>query len=342
MKRWIGGVLLGSAAAAGALFYATQVERGDVRLDRFTVDIDRPGIPQAGITILHLSDLHFRPGGRAQARKIARLWQLLAGERYDLVVLTGDLIHDGAGLPAVLALIERLCPRLGAFNCPGNHDYAEYSVWGMFGASGRGNGALPAATGGSGLLREVAGRARDLAGYLRKVVRNELVRLPVAFNDVAAMNVELAARGVQPLVNRALRVQAEGVDLWVAGVDDPTEGRPDLAAALTGVPEGAPLILLAHNPDIWLDPRVGRADLVLSGHTHGGQVRLPLVGAAHTQGTHLTRRRPAGWFQRGGTRMFVSRGLGESIPLRFGVPPQAALIRVVPGSRREMKLGGPA
>jgi predicted MPP superfamily phosphohydrolase len=57
---------------------------------------------------------------------------------------------------------------------------------------------------------------------------------------------------------------------------------------------------------------------------------LPLIGAAHTQGTHLTRRHPAGWFQRGGTRMFVSRGLGESIPLRFGVRPQVALIRIVP------------
>jgi predicted MPP superfamily phosphohydrolase len=55
-----------------------------------------------------------------------------------------------------------------------------------------------------------------------------------------------------------------------------------------------------------------------------------LIGAAHTQGTHLRRRRPAGWFQRGQTRMFVTRGLGESIPLRFRVRPQVALIRLVP------------
>jgi hypothetical protein len=103
-----------------------------------------------------------------------------------------------------------------------------------------------------------------------------------------------------------------------------------MAAALAGVPDGALLLLLAHNPDVWLDPLVERAGLVLSGHTHGGQVRLPGVGAAHTQGTHLSRRRPAGWFQRGRTLMFVSRGLGESIPLRFGVRPQIALIRWVP------------
>ncbi len=331
MKRWIGGAVLGAAVAGvGAILYATQVERTDVQLDRFTVEIDRPDIPPEGITVLHLSDFHFRAGGRVQARKIARLRQRLVGERYDIVALTGDLIHDMAGFPEALALIERLRPRLGAFSCPGNHDYAEYSVWGMFGEDGPANGELPTANRKPAPFGEVARLARKLTDYARKVVRNELVRLPVAFNDVAAMNAELAARGVQPLVNRALRVQADGVDLWVAGIDDPTEGRPDLAAALTDVPDDPLLILLAHNPDIWLDPRVGQADLVLSGHTHGGQVRLPLVGAAHTQGTHLSRRRPAGWFQRGGTRMFVSRGLGESIPLRFGARPQVALIRVIP------------
>ena len=114
------------------------------------------------------------------------------------------------------------------------------------------------------------------------------------------------------------------------GLDDLTEGKPDLPAALADVPQGAPLILLAHNPDVWLDPGVERVDLVLSGHTHGGQVHLPGVGAAHTQGTHLSRRRPAGWFERGpSTRMFVTRGLGESIPLRFGARPQVALIHIL-------------
>ena len=90
------------------------------------------------------------------------------------------------------------------------------------------------------------------------------------------------------------------------------------------------VILLAHNPDAWLDPAIVRADLVLAGHTHGGQFRVPLIGALHTQGTYLSRQRPAGWFERGRSRMFVSRGLGESFPFRFGAPPQAVLIRLVP------------
>jgi hypothetical protein len=113
-------------------------------------------------------------------------------------------------------------------------------------------------------------------------------------------------------------------------VDDLSQGTPNMQEALLDVPLGAPLLLLAHNPDIWLEAGVERADLVLSGHTHGGQVRLPILGSIHTQGTYLPRRHAAGWFQRGSTRMFVTRGVGESLPLRLGASPQAALIRLVP------------
>jgi len=303
--------------------YALFVERTQVQLDRFTVRVNKPGLPPEGLTILHLSDFHFRASGRVQARKIARLHRLLDGERYDLLALTGDLIHDAAGFPVALALIESLHPRLGGFSCPGNHDYAEYSIWGIFGHTWRESGE----TGRVGAA-DVVGAVRKLGGFVRKILRNELVRLPVVFNDVPAMHATLRTSGIQPLVNQAVHLQSDGTDLWVAGVDDLTEGKPDPKTALADVPDEAFLLLLAHNPDIWLDPRVTKADLVLAGHTHGGQVRLPLIGVAHTQGTHLTRKRPAGWFQRGAARMFVSRGLGESIPLRLGVRPQIALIKL--------------
>ena len=316
-------------AGALALAYATQVERACVQLDCYEVEVDAPnlppdGVPRGGLTILHLSDFHFRANGKVQARKIARLRELLAGQRYDVLALTGDLVHDAPGFTVALDLIQGLQPRLAAFFCPGNHDYAEYSVWGVFGHTWRDSGAR--ARWQPADLWSAAGK---LADFVRKVLRNELVRLPVAFNDVPGMLAELAAVGVTPLVNRAAPLSVGHATVWFAGVDDLLEGRPDLDAAFAGVPEGAALVLLAHNPDVWLDPRVERADLVLSGHTHGGQMRLPGLGAIHTQGTHLKRRQAAGWFRRGRSRMFVSRGLGESIPLRIGARPQAALIRLV-------------
>lgn len=333
--KWVFKTAL-AALGLGALaaVYATKVERTRVQLDRYEVKIDAAGLqsaglqpaglPTDGLTILHLSDFHFRARGAVQARKIARLLALLTNERYDVLVLTGDLVHDAAGFQVALALVERLSPRRAAFVCPGNHDYAEYSMWGVFGHTWRQSDA-----GSRLVLADLGPAARKLVDFVWKVLRNELVRLPVAFNDVPGMLAELAARGVTPLVNRAVPLPVGEATVWFAGIDDALEGQADLAAALAGAPAGAPLVLLAHNPDVWLDPRAARADLVLSGHTHGGQVRLPVIGAIHTQGTHLKRSRPAGWFHRGTSHMFVSRGLGESIPLRFGVRPQAALIRLV-------------
>ena len=120
-RKW----LLAAGLGLGTLgfLYPRCVEPQRVSLDRYAVPVDWPGIPREGLTILHLSDLHWRAGGAVQAAKLARLRRLLAGESYDLLVLTGDLIHDDAGLPAALAFIATLRPRLAAFSCPGNRDY---------------------------------------------------------------------------------------------------------------------------------------------------------------------------------------------------------------------------
>lgn len=320
-RRW--AVVAGLAGLAGlAVLYARTLGRTRVRLDRFTVVVDRPGLPVAGLTILHLSDLHCRADDPIQAHKLASLRRLLADEQYDVLALTGDLIHDEAGLPVALEFLGQLRPRLGGFSCPGNHDYWESSLWGILGQWPAQPGRITLAD-----LREAALRLGEFVG---KVVRNERVYARVAAHDVAAIHAALIGLGIRPLVNAAHHLQADGMDLWIAGVDDLTQGQPDLAAALAPVPQDALLLLLAHNPDVWLEPAAERAALTLAGHTHGGQVRFPGLGAVHTQGTHLPRRRPSGWFSRGPARLFVTRGVGESLPLRLGVDAQAALIRLVP------------
>jgi len=319
----VGSVLVAMGAGALSLLAAATVERERVQLDRYRVQLNSRHLPSHGLTILHLSDFHFKADGLVQARKIANLQALLAQEHYDVVALTGDLIHDIDGLPAALALIESLRPRYGLYFVPGNHDYAEYTPWGVFGHTWR------ESTGRDFGARDLLHAVRALLDFAGKVARNDLVRMPVRFNDVPGILDRLSAVGVQPLVNTSARLTVDGVDVWFAGVDDELEGRCDLATALGDIPGGVPLVLLAHNPDIWLQEGVDRADLVLSGHTHGGQIQLPVMGAVHTQGTHLRRSQPAGWFERGPSKMFVSRGLGESIPLRFRAAPQAALIHLV-------------
>jgi predicted MPP superfamily phosphohydrolase len=318
-RKW----LLAAGLGLGTLgfLYARFFEPQRVSLDRYVVPVDWPGLPRDGLTILHLSDLHWRAGGVVQAAKLARLQQLLAGASYDLLVLTGDLIHNDAGLPAALAFIEMLRPRLAAFSCPGNRDYWQSSFRALL---------TPPEDAGTSLHVRLPRVTARLIDFAHKARANERWSLHVRPNDTETLHTGLIALGVQPLVNASAHVVGSGIDLWVAGLDDLNQGEPNLAAALDGVPAGAPVILLAHNPDAWLDPAIVRADLVLAGHTHGGQFRVPLIGALHTQGTYLSRRRPAGWFERGRSRMFVSRGLGESFPFRFGAPPQAALIRLVP------------
>jgi predicted MPP superfamily phosphohydrolase len=141
----------------------------------------------------------------------------------------------------------------------------------------------------------------------------------------------IGATPLTDLTNRAVRVSIGADTLWVAGVDDLWWGKPDLGAALKGVPEGAEVVLLAHNPDfaeVSPDPRVG---LVLSGHTHGGQAYLPVLGAAWMPSRYGDKYR-AGLVQGPASQVFVSRGLGEAgVPLRFNCPPEINLLTLTSG-----------
>ena len=316
---WLTGLAIGACAALA--LYAHRVERARVSLDRFTVPIDSPGIPETGLTILHLSDFHFRACDPVQELRLARLRTLLAGARYDLVAFTGDLIHNRIGASRALAFLAELHPRLGAFSVPGNRDYCESSFKAVF--------ATPEERRSLSTGAWMRLTLRKMRRTLHMFAANQRAALRFRTNDVPALHEALRAQGVEPLVNTAVHIAGPDFDLWLAGVDDLTQGCPDLASALASVPHCALLVLLAHNPDIWLDASARRADLILSGHTHGGQLRLPILGAWYRQGTHLSRCRPAGWFEADGRRMFVSRGLGESFPFRLGAPPQAALIRLV-------------
>jgi len=133
----------------------------------------------------------------------------------------------------------------------------------------------------------------------------------------------LAAHGLSVLRNQARQV---ATSLWVAAVDDIWQGRDDLERTLRGIPGDAVVVLLAHEPD-YAD-RVsadGRVDLQLSGHSHGGQVRLPWIGPLLLP--HLARKYHAGLYRVRDMWLYVNRGVGLiSPPVRLNCRPEITLL----------------
>ena len=136
----------------------------------------------------------------------------------------------------------------------------------------------------------------------------------------------LRSTGVAVLENQAVPLPVRGSRLWAAGLADTATRSPSLHA-LDVVPDGEPVLVLSHDPDVF--PYVpSRVALTLAGHLHGSQVNLPLVGRLVTPSRHGARY-AAGHIEEDGRDLFVSRGIGTSrLPVRFLAPPEVALLRL--------------
>lgn len=133
------------------------------------------------------------------------------------------------------------------------------------------------------------------------------------------------------LKNNALCLDRDGDDLWIVGVDDPHHRRDDLTTAMAPVPDDAPAILLAHSPEIIQRPLDPRIRLILTGHTHGGQICLPGGKALYTN-IDLPREFSAGRHQLGNAVLYISRGVGSTrLPLRYKCLPEITLFTLVRG-----------
>ena len=131
----------------------------------------------------------------------------------------------------------------------------------------------------------------------------------------------LRRSGIAVLRNRHALIRAGGAQLYLAGVDD-LGYKPDVPRALQRIPRGRPVVLLSHNPRLVAVAAHFSVDLVLSGHTHGGQVRLPFLERMR-DANQQPRRFHTGWDSWGRTRVYVSRGIGTIVvPLRFACPPE--------------------
>lgn len=139
----------------------------------------------------------------------------------------------------------------------------------------------------------------------------------------------LQTAGFQVLLNRHIRIDRGAASLYIAGVDEVFYGQPDIKLALAGIPEGACTILLAHEPDVADETADNPVDLQLSGHSHGGQVRLPLIGEVLTP--PMGKKYPDGLQKVSGKtlQVYTNRGLGTTIaPIRFLCRPELTVITV--------------
>jgi uncharacterized protein len=138
----------------------------------------------------------------------------------------------------------------------------------------------------------------------------------VGANQIAAA---LDHHGIDVLRNRHVSFRRRGQKFCIAGIDD-FFYRADLSRAMRGIAPGTPTVLLSHNPSIIEDAADRGVSLVLSGHTHGGQVRLPFIGCVYGRSDERMRFKK-GRDSLGSTQIYVSRGLGTVVlPVRYGCP----------------------
>jgi len=137
----------------------------------------------------------------------------------------------------------------------------------------------------------------------------------------------LQANRIQVMRNSSVPLERQGQRLWLAGLDDVLEGDPDLDLTMKGIPNNEAVIALVHEPDYARRVAEHPIDLQLSGHTHGGQIVLPLVGPPYLP--PLGRRYVKGLYKLGSLTLYTNVGLGTiRIPIRLNCPPEVTLIKL--------------
>lgn len=135
----------------------------------------------------------------------------------------------------------------------------------------------------------------------------------------------LKSQRISVVRNSALTIERNGARIWIAGVDDVLYGKADLNRTLAQTPRNEFTILLAHEPDFADHTKTFPIDVQLSGHSHGGQVSLPLIGAPYYP--PLSRKYPRGLYRVDNLHLYTNRGIGTIfVPLRFFALPEVTLL----------------
>lgn len=291
------GRILLSAGALGAagITYSAAIERRHWTLRQVAMPVLAPDA--SPMRVLHISDLHMTPNQHSKQRWVSELADLDP----DLVVNTGDNLAHPQAVPAALRAMGPLLDRPGVFVF-GSNDYY---------------GPKP----------------KNPARYLLPSAKTKRIHgEPLPWRDLRAAMTE---RGWLDATHKRHDLEVAGIKVHVAGLDDP-HLHLDRYEMIAGQPPADAQLKLGvtHSPE----PRVldcfaeDGYDLVMAGHTHGGQLRIPGYGALTTN-CELDRHRARGashWGERMG--LHVSAGLGTSpyAPVRFACPPEATLLTLLP------------
>lgn len=243
------------------------------------------------ITILHLSDIHFTKNEGSKRGFFQKLSML----NPDLIFLTGDIIDNDEGIETAARMISGLRGRYGTFLVLGNHDYYDYQ-W------------------------------IDNVRYHLGLSKASIHR-----NNVSRYVSEMKRIGVHVLVNESMRLEVHGNPVLIGGTDDPVTQKIDFERTLHNLGPSTFNILLIHQLDGLLKLSHHGIDLVFAGHTHGGQIRFPLIGPLVCD-TKLPRRYVEGLHKYQDMTVFVSRGLGAGRSLfpRFACRPEAIFFEILP------------
>ena len=266
------------------------------RLSRVRAPV-REGRPP--LKILQVSDTHMQKHNRRLVSFLASLPERLALEP-DLVLATGDMIEGNGGIDPLIEGLKPLGARYGCYYVLGSHDYYAPTFKGV-----------------------------------RKYFRPSRGSLKAPAADTDRLQHSLQSLGWRSLLNSTHMVDTPGGRVRLSGVDDPYIGRHK-TEHIRREPEDAAAIGVMHSPDVVSEWFRAGYDLVLAGHTHGGQVRVPGIGALVTNcslPTSLARglhRIDGGW-------LHVSPGLGTGkySPFRFACRPEATLLCLEPTNRGE-------
>jgi predicted MPP superfamily phosphohydrolase len=287
----------GLCGALGLAIYSCEIERHWIEVNEREVTL--AGLPQVfdGMRIVQLSDIHLDEYTEPffLRRVIDRVNQMTP----DAVFITGDFVTEE--------------PFPGRFS---SRAFVRRAI------------------------KFARGAAWECADLLRALKCREIYAV-MGNHDLnvgaAQVTEALTTNGITVLRNSFIPIERKGARFWLAGLDDPVEGEPDpelaIPPAIRNV-RNEPVVLMCHAPDyvdlLRAEPAGKAVSLMLSGHTHGGQIRLPLLGPAVLPS--WGKRYVEGWFRFGGLQLHVNRGIGTvGVPFRLNCPPEITLITLRTG-----------